>query len=349
MAKDMEVHARNVRNLVNGNVAGDQIGGNKITVEMRNVIFDPAIINEFGLNPSDFSDDIQRIGQLVSSMILAELKDNLSRPSSIIVGLPQTRRALEEFHTLRYTGTFDTCTRHPDVKLSDLLPHMVDPQSTFRYYTQVRNVRRRKEGGSLCLLRKSRQLQSWSAKVGSSQLLVRGSFRTRHTVRDFAADMIELLQKEKRPVAWVLQRKGTDSSLFDTVDVLKQLVSQLFQQRTGVLDERGASLAARRLQEAARVDDWFNLLGSILGGIKEVYLLFDTATFSKEAQEYQWAQGFAKLYDELRKRQAPTAIRAIFISCRPLMSRQLQTNFETVIDMSSSRAVQRLQSCPFLP
>jgi hypothetical protein len=63
---------------------------------MRNVIFDPAIIGEFGLNPSDISDDIQRIGQLVCSMILTELKDNLSRQSSsTVVGLPQTRRALE--------------------------------------------------------------------------------------------------------------------------------------------------------------------------------------------------------------------------------------------------------------
>lgn len=264
-------------------------------------------------------------------------------------GLALIRSFRTEFHTLRYTGTFDTCTRHPDVKLFDSLPHTVDPQCTFRYYTQMRNVRRRKEGGSLCLLRKSRQLQSWLAKVGSSQLLVKGSFRTRHMLRDFAADVIELLQKEKRPVAWVLQQKGTDSNLFDTVHVLKQLVSQIFQQRTGVLDERGASLAARKLQEAARVDDWFSLLGSILGGVKELYLFFDTATSGKEAQEYQWAQGFAKLYDELRKRQAPTAIRAIFISCRPLMSRQLQADFETVIDMSSSRAVQRLQSCPFLP
>lgn len=62
---------------------------------MRNVIFDPAIINELGLNPSDISDDVQRIAQLVSSMILTELKDSLSRPSSTIIGLPQTRRALE--------------------------------------------------------------------------------------------------------------------------------------------------------------------------------------------------------------------------------------------------------------
>ncbi|KAL3430315.1 hypothetical protein BDV09DRAFT_178749 [Aspergillus tetrazonus] len=282
---------------------------------MRNVIFDPMTINELGLNPSDISDDVQRIGQLVSSMILTELKDSLSRPSSTIIGLPQTRRALEEFHTLRYTGTFDTCTRHPDVKLSNLLPHIVDLQSTFQYYTQMRNIRRRKEGGSLCLLRKSRQLQSWLAKVGSSQLLVKGSFHTRHMLRAFAADIIKLLQKKKRPVAWVLQQKGTDSGLFDTINVLKQLVSQFFQQRTGVLDEQGASLAARRLQEATRVDDWFDLLGSILGSIKEVYLLFDTASFGKAAQEYQWAQGFTRLYNKLRKRQAPTAVRAIYISC----------------------------------
>ncbi|GKZ25935.1 hypothetical protein AbraIFM66951_002455 [Aspergillus brasiliensis] len=360
MAEEMEVHAREVRNLVNGNVAGDQIGGskvggdqvagNKLTVEMRNVIFDPAIISEFGLNPSDISDDIQRIGQLVCSMILTELKDNLSRQSSsTVVGLSQTRRALEEFHTLRYTGAFETSTRVPDVKLSDLLPPMVDLQSTFRYYIQTRNVRRRKEGDTLCLLRKSRQLHAWSGQAGSSQLLVKGSFRTRHMLRDFAADIIELLQKEGRSVVWILQRRGAESNLLDTSDVLKQLVSQILQQRTRDLDELTVMLTARRLQDATTIDDWFNLLGSLLGDVKELYLLFDTTSFGEQAQQYQWGQAFARLFDQLQKRNIPTTIRTIFISSRPALSRQLQTDLDTVIDLSSSHSVQQLQSRPLLP
>jgi hypothetical protein len=226
---------------------------------------------------------------------------------------------------------------------------MVDLQSMFRYYTQTRNVRRRKEGIASCLLRKSRQLQAWSGKAGSSQLLVKGSFRTRHMLRDFAADMIELLQKEGRSVVWILRRRGPESNLFDTLDVLKQLVSQILQQRTRVLDERTASLTARRLQDATTIDDWFNLLGSILGDVKELYLLFDTTSFGEQAQQYQWGQAFARLFDQLHQRNIPTTIRAIFISSRPAVSRQLQTDLDTVIDMSSSHAVQQLQSRPLLP
>jgi hypothetical protein len=64
---------------------------------MRNVIFDPAIISQLGLNDTDsnISYDLQRIRQLVSSMILAELEENRSKPAHTIVGLPETRRALE--------------------------------------------------------------------------------------------------------------------------------------------------------------------------------------------------------------------------------------------------------------
>jgi hypothetical protein len=126
-------------------------------------------------------------------------------------------------------------------------------------------------------------------------------------------------------------------------------VSQILQQTTGVPDERTASLTARRLKDATTVNDWFNLLGSVLGGIKELYLLFDTTSFGEQAQEYPWAQGFAKLFDQLQKRHITTSIRAIFISCRPAVSRQLQSDLETVIDMSSAHAVQQLQSRPLLP
>ncbi|KAJ5160049.1 uncharacterized protein N7482_007053 [Penicillium canariense] len=212
----------------------------------------------------------------------------------------------------------------------------------------MRNIRRRKER-DLCLLRNSRQLQDWAAKPGSSQLLVKGSFRTRHMLRDFAADMIELLQKEKRVAAWVLQCKGNKSDSFDTAHALKQVVYQVLQQSPGVLNERGASLTAQRIQDASSAEDWFSLLGSVLRGNKEVYLLFDTTAFADEAQKYRWTKRLASLFDELRQRHISTTMRVVFISCQQAVSRQLQADLETVIDVSSSQAVQRLQSRPLLP
>lgn len=64
---------------------------------MRNIIFDPAIVSQLGLKDSDssISKDLQRICQLVSIMILTETEGNLSKSPHTVVGLPETRRALE--------------------------------------------------------------------------------------------------------------------------------------------------------------------------------------------------------------------------------------------------------------
>ncbi|RHZ44875.1 uncharacterized protein CDV56_102264 [Aspergillus thermomutatus] len=345
----MAIHAHDVRNLVNGNVAGDQIGGskfggdqvagNKITIEMRNLIFDPAILTQLGVKNPDggISDDLQGICQLVASMILAELEENRSKPSHTIVGIPETRRALEEFHTLRYTATFDTSKGGPGINLSDILPllampTLADPEATLHYYALMRKIRRRKEGHTTCSLRQSRRLQDRVAESHSSLLLVKGSFPTRPPLRDFAAGMIGLLQKEKAIVAWVLQAKSQPPHAYDTLDILKQLVSQILQQTPATVNERSASLTARRIRDASTPEDWFSVLGSVLGGIKQVYLVIETEAFADRAKEYGWSGQFASLFNELQARRISTTVKAIFISCCKPIVRQFEADCGTVID-----------------
>ncbi|RAL14097.1 uncharacterized protein BO97DRAFT_469372 [Aspergillus homomorphus CBS 101889] len=362
MANVVDINTRDVQNLINGNVAGDQIGGSKfggdqvsgdkITVAMHNIMIGPATIGEFGLKSSDNNtmNHLQRIAELVSIMMLAEVQErNLSSPTTSFLGLSDIRNALEEFHKLHYTGTLETSTGSHSINLCDLFPLVANSQATLHYYSSMRNIRRRREGNSLATqLRKSRQLRDWVAQSGSSQLVVKGSFRSRHVLRDFAADMIDLLHAEKRLVAWVLQyNSGKSEGVFEIVDVVKQLVRQVVQQNSGIVTERGASLTARRVQNASSVDDWFSLLGSVLNGVREVYLLLDTAAFSDPAQEYQWSLRFDELFNELRERRIPSTLRVVFINYRQTMSRRLQASPATVIDVNSPQVGQRLQSQPW--
>ncbi|KAE8548154.1 hypothetical protein EYB25_009948 [Talaromyces marneffei] len=361
MAEGATINAHDVRNLVNGNVAGDQIGGNKfggdqvagnkITFEIRNITFDPAIIKQLGLDNTEtgISDDLRRIGQLVSSMILAELRENNSMSPNTIVGVPETRRALEEFHTLRYAGTFDTCKGSPVIKLSDILPLLVteapvDPKTTLRYYTLMRNIRQRKEGDTTICLRQSRRLRDWDAKSHSSLLLVKGSFASRHIVRDFTADIINELHKEKTLIAWVLKPRGEQSYTFDITGVLKHLVLQILQQSPATMNERDASLAARRVQNTYTIEDWFSFLGSIIGGLKKVYLVIDMEALAGEAQEHKWSDSFTKLFEKLQAHQTPTTVKVAFTTCRKPIMRQYQAVSETVIDADAPQTGTRLQS-----
>ncbi|KUL89327.1 hypothetical protein ZTR_03831 [Talaromyces verruculosus] len=361
MAEDVTIDTHDVGNLVNGIVAGDQIGGskfggdqiagNKITLKIRNIIFDPAIIKQLGLNNSeaDISDDLQRICQLVSSMILDELQQSHSKSPNAIVGVPETRHALEEFHTLRYTGTLDTSKGGPAMKLCDILPMLltetlVDPKTTLRYYSLMRKIRQRKEGDTTRCLRGSRRLHDWAAKSDSSLLLVKGSFASRHMLRDFTTDMIDELRKEKSVLAWVLRPRGEKSYTFDTVGVIKHCVLQILQQSQVTLGERDASLVARRIQDTHTIENWLNLLGSVLLGLKKVNLVIDMEALAGQAQEYNWSDSFTKLFEKLQAHRTSTMVKVAFVTCRKPIIGRYQAVSKIYIDVCSSQAATQLQS-----
>jgi hypothetical protein len=212
------------------------------------------------------------------------------------------------------------------------MPTLADPEATLRYYAQMRKIRRQKEGDTTSSLRRSRRLQGWTAESHSSLLLVKGCFPTRHLLRDFAADLIDLFRKENTIVAWALQSKSQQQHAYDVVDILKQLVSQILQQTPAAFNERSASLTARRVRDASTADEWFSVLGSVLGGIKQVYLVIDTEAFADQAKEYGWSGQFAGLFNELQARRITTTVKAIFISCRKPIIRHFQADCGTMID-----------------
>lgn len=256
---------------------------------------------------------------------------------------------MPEFHALRYTSTFDTCKGGLGIKLADLLPLLVteppvDPNTTFRCYTLMRKLRRRKEGDTTFCLRGWRRLHDWASNSHSSLLLVKGSYASRHMVRDFTADIIDELEKEKTIIAWVLKPRGEQSYIFDIVDVLKHLVLQILQQSPVILNERDASLAARRAQDTHTIENWFNFLGSVMIGLKKVYLVMDMEALAGQAQQYNWSDSFTKLFEKLQAHQASTTVKVAFIACRKPIIRQYQPVSEAFIDVDSDQVVAQLQS-----
>lgn len=235
------------------------------------------------------------------------------------------------------------------MKLSDVLPllvteTLVDPIITFRYYTLMRNIRQWKECyTTYCLPQSSRRLHDWAAESHSSLLLVKGSFASRHMLRDFTAYMIDELQKEKTLIAWVLKPRGEKLHAFDIVGVLKHLVLQILHQSPVILNERDASLAARRVQDTHTIENWVNFLGSVLLGLKKVYLVIDIEALAREAQEYNWPDSFAKLFERLQAHQTSPTVKVAFITCRKPIIRQYQAVSETFISVVSSQAATQLQ------
>ena len=157
--------------------------------------------------------------------------------------------------------------------------------------------------------------QEWGSSSISSQLLVDGSFAKRHAIRDFAVDIIDLVSSANIPTVWALDSKAacsTENSVPN--DVMKCLASQILTSNNGLMDEKFASLSARRFQSARTEKEWFSLLGAVMEGLQQVYLVIDLDLVDRLGNgDSSWLSEFPRLFDRLRERGVKTVVKVVFL------------------------------------
>lgn len=149
---------------------------------------------------------------------------------------------------------------------------------------------------------RSHKLKTWAASPTSSLIMVKGSCLTRLETKDFAADIVALLRGMKIPVLWTLSAKAeTNLGWRSPVEVLKQLVLQVLHVNHTLLDEQSTALNAARFQSATTEADWFDLLGSVLEGLSQVYIVIDAEVMSRQfSSEISWPKAFLELFKKLK-------------------------------------------------
>jgi len=186
-----------------------------------------------------------------------------------------------------------------------------------RRYHCARRDQRRRNNGSDTPLRDEPQLQTWAADRTCSQLAICSSFEERHTARDFAVDAIDLISSAQVPVVWALSAQGLESGAFGPLDIAKYLVSQILQLNHNLLNERSASLSAARFRSARSCQDWFNVLGSVLQGLEQLYIIVDVDLLGQDMHEdIPWPDRFMQLADGLASKSIHTAVKVAFICSR---------------------------------
>lgn len=134
----------------------------------------------------------------------------------------------------------------------------------------------------------------------------------RNVLNDFVADTIDLIVDANIPAVWVLQTRNDGQ--YSSVDILKQLVLQVLQQNHTLLNERSAALNAARYQSATTEDEWFNILGSVLDGLAQIYIIVDAEMLNSGIDgRITWASAFQKLFDELGRRGVDTVVKVAII------------------------------------
>jgi hypothetical protein len=208
--------------------------------------------------------------------------------------------------------------------------------------------RRRQHGKFLShALHTSPGLESFGAEPTSSQIIVSSSFRTRYLVKDFAADVLDLLDGARTPVVWILHRPSSNTSErkpITAIEVIKQLVHQILQKNHTMLNERSLGLSAVRFQSARTEGEWFALLGSVLAGFKQIYIVVDTAILGKIEEERvasAWMGRFRELFAELRNRATYTVVKVLFVNYKPTFTQELGVEYQGSIVRVSEKMIER--------
>jgi hypothetical protein len=120
----------------------------------------------------------------------------------------------------------------------------------------------------------------------------------------------------KIPVLWTLSAKAENNLGWRSpVEVLKQLVLQVLYVNHSLLNEQSAALNASRFQSATTEADWFDLLGSVLEGLPQVYIVIDAEVMSRQfSSEISWPEAFLELFGKLKARCCKTIVKVVLLS-----------------------------------
>jgi hypothetical protein len=120
----------------------------------------------------------------------------------------------------------------------------------------------------------------------------------------------------KIQVVWSLSAKAEGTVGWRSpVDVLKQLCLQVLQLNHSLLNEQSPILNAARFQSARTEFDWFELLGSVLEGLPQIYIVVDAEVLSKEfSSQISWPEAFLQLFKRLQETFCKTIVKVVLVS-----------------------------------
>ncbi|KAK5657159.1 hypothetical protein OQA88_3216 [Cercophora sp. LCS_1] len=297
----------------------------------------------------DIHDTIRQIDRLALSMSQAELRrillkldDNRSANEAeqrqIRLELEATRKELQATRAvnaetsrlmvvelkkaidaqLQFTGLINTNRQLAEVQFSQIMTFLsasnLPPPDAVRNTLSAKRKLRLRRSSDHPSLYGSPLLQEWGALTSSSQILVDGSFSSRRTLRDFAVDVIDLVSSVDIPAVWALESNPCSEEEFVTSDILKYLASQILQLNRSMADERSVSLSARRFQSARTEAEWFALLGTVMEGLEQVYLVVDLELVDRLGEgQSSWLRNFPLFFEQLRMRGVKTVVKVVFV------------------------------------
>ncbi|KAI0198306.1 hypothetical protein F4808DRAFT_452086 [Astrocystis sublimbata] len=160
---------------------------------------------------------------------------------------------------------------------------------------------------------------AWTRPQTSSLIMVKGSYGSRQTVRDFLTNAVSCIREAHVPIIWALNTADSISNGISIVELLKYLTHQALQQGS-LPTERFVALNCARFQTARSESEWFGNLAAGLANLKRIYIAVDLDVLAPElidvGGELSLLNRFSKLLDDLKTESPKSVVKVVIVSCR---------------------------------
>jgi hypothetical protein len=174
---------------------------------------------------------------------------------------------------------------------------------------------------------KSPQVIEWASKDDCSLLILQGNSVYLNVIEKASVDLVDYLECNKRQVFWMFGApvgRFTRSYYQNTVSettrrLLRNIVVQIVKGHTGFSSLKRLATLVGLMRSASSADEWFEILGFVLEGLNEAYIVVDMGVVGADLQlMVSWPTSFARLFRTLRER-SPKAVLKVFLTvCRAL-------------------------------
>jgi hypothetical protein len=162
----------------------------------------------------------------------------------------------------------------------------------------------------------SHGLQKWTSSDGSRLVLIQSSYSSRFNVRDFSVDIIRTLQAAKIPTLWALKSPMRDnhSMSLSNVDILRSLIYQALYLNSSLHAENYIAAKIAAVRDAVGSGAMFDILGSVLDGMRQVYIIVDIELLNSLEEKTSSSSAFLDLFRKLADHGSTTMVKVAIMS-----------------------------------
>jgi hypothetical protein len=212
--------------------------------------------------------------------------------------------------------------------LSRLSPTPVDLSAQSRETSKDAQAlrSRRNERGHKFLSSKffweSETLKIWATSTQSALILLKGTHQNQQQIEDISLKAIDFIEAEHVPVIWALssltKAMGTENlSKPVGVTVLEQLCLQLLRKNSTLHSESAITTILSRFTRAKTESEWFNILGSCIEGLPQVYIVVDLEILGRrDPGSLSWLVAFKDLFSRLNEGNHFGIVKVVVFDCR---------------------------------